>query len=146
MWKVRCVTHAILFLNDCFVHHSAYGSQVGAAGIKFIPTGGLYVTGGLTPKNIQFIAGQNSPFMTAYHDKGRVKPILDTVPIFAVMVEDLGVRGALKNAQIEYEKYTGGHVSDSAGGKGMSDLVLWLHFGAAAAIGFAACAAFNRRK
>ena len=38
--------------------------------------------------------------MKAYHDKGRVSPILDDVPLFAVMVEDLGVRGAHKNAEI----------------------------------------------
>ena len=38
--------------------------------------------------------------MTAYLDKGRVSPILDNVPLLAVMVEDLGVRGATKNAQI----------------------------------------------
>jgi glucokinase len=71
---------------------------VGSSAIKFIPTGGMYVTGGLTPKNIKFIEGQGSPFMKAYHDKGRVKPVLENVPIFAVMVEDLGVRGAHKCA------------------------------------------------
>jgi glucokinase len=60
--------------------------------VKFIPTGGLFVTGGLTPKNIQHIEGQNSLFMKAYKDKGRVSPVLDTVPLFAVMVEDLGIR------------------------------------------------------
>ena len=45
--------------------------------------------------------------MKAYSDKGRVNQVLETVPLFAVMVEDLGVRGALKSAQIEYEKYIG---------------------------------------
>jgi glucokinase len=88
-----------------FSPFSAYGCEVGSAGVKFIPTGGLYVTGGLTPKNMRFIEGQDSPFMKAYHDKGRVKAILDNVPLFAVLVEDLGVRGALKSAQIEYHKY-----------------------------------------
>ncbi|MGK3735829.1 MAG: hypothetical protein ACI90V_002670 [Bacillariaceae sp.] len=38
--------------------------------------------------------------MTAYYDKGRVSSILNNVPLLAVMVEDLGVRGATKNAQI----------------------------------------------
>jgi glucokinase len=52
----------------------------------------LFVTGGLTPKNIQRIEGKDSEFMKAFHDKGRVSPILDTIPLFAVMVEDLGVR------------------------------------------------------
>ena len=77
---------------------SAYGSEAGSSAIKFIPTGGLFVTGGLTPKNIKFIEGQDSPFMQAYNDKGRVKPILEYVPAFAVLTEDLGVRGAHKCA------------------------------------------------
>lgn len=84
---------------------TAYGSEVGCVGIKLIPTGGLYVTGGLTPKNIDWIRGKDSHFMTAFHDKGRVSPILENVPLLAVMVEDLGVRGALKNAQLEFEKF-----------------------------------------
>jgi Glucokinase len=65
-----------------------------------IPTGGLYVTGGLTPKNIEWIEGEGSCFMKAYWDKGRVTPILKNVPLFAVMTEDLGVRGAVKNARL----------------------------------------------
>jgi glucokinase len=71
---------------------SAYGSEAGSAAIKWIPTGGLFVTGGLTPKNIKHIEGKNSEFMKAYYDKGRVSTILDSIPLFAVMVEDLGVR------------------------------------------------------
>merc|ERR1712127_61709 len=72
---------------------SAYGSEVGSAALKFIPTGGLFLVGGLTPKNIKYIEGQDSPFMQAYKDKGRVSPILKTVPLFVVKNEDLGLRG-----------------------------------------------------
>lgn len=72
----------------------AYGAEVGNASLKFIPTGGMYVTGGLTPKNIGLIRGTDSPFMKAYLDKGRLNPLLDTVPLFAVMTEDIGLRGA----------------------------------------------------
>jgi len=84
---------------------TSYGSEVGSVAIKLIPTGGLYVTGGLTPKNIHWIEGKDSCFMQAFYDKGRVSSILDNIPVLAVMVEDLGVRGAQKNAQIEYEKF-----------------------------------------
>eukprot|EP00535_Pseudo-nitzschia_heimii_P010832 CAMPEP_0197199246 /NCGR_PEP_ID=MMETSP1423-20130617/33788_1 /TAXON_ID=476441 /ORGANISM="Pseudo-nitzschia heimii, Strain UNC1101" /LENGTH=423 /DNA_ID=CAMNT_0042653101 /DNA_START=108 /DNA_END=1376 /DNA_ORIENTATION=- len=84
---------------------TSYGAEVGSVAIKLIPTGGLYVTGGLTPKNIKWIQAKDGLFLTAYHDKGRVSSILDDVPLFAVMVEDLGVRGACKNAQIEHEKF-----------------------------------------
>lgn len=72
----------------------AYGAEVGNCGLKFIPTGGLYVSGGLTPKNIKFIQGEDSPFLKAYKDKGRMSGLLDDIPLFAVLVEDLGLRGA----------------------------------------------------
>jgi len=73
---------------------AAYGAEVGNASLKFIPTGGMFVSGGLTPKNIKLIKGMDSPFMKAYLDKGRLNPLLDTVPLFAVMTEDIGLRGA----------------------------------------------------
>jgi glucokinase len=100
MWRT---ISSYCFLTNCafcIYKFSAYGCEVGSSAVKFIPTGGMYVTGGLTPKNIKFIEGQKSPFMTSYHDKGRVSPILEHVPLFAVMVEDLGVRGAHKSAQL----------------------------------------------
>ena len=72
----------------------AYGAEAGVAALKWLPVGGLYVTGGLTPKNIERIKGQDSLFMRAFRDKGRVSPLLQHVPLKAVLVEDLGQRGA----------------------------------------------------
>ncbi|KAL7568602.1 hypothetical protein ACA910_022705 [Epithemia clementina (nom. ined.)] len=85
---------------------SAYGCEVGSAAIKWIPTGGLFVSGGLTPKNMEYIAGGlDTDFMTSYRNKGRVSHILDRVPLHAVLVEDLGVRGAHKAALVAYQDY-----------------------------------------
>jgi len=72
----------------------AYGSEAGVAGLKWMPFGGLFITGGLTPKNIDRIAGNDSLFMAAFQDKGRVSPFLKKIPLYAVLVEDLGERGA----------------------------------------------------
>lgn len=82
---------------------SAYGAEVGNASLKFIPTGGMFVTGGLTPKNIHLIKGEDSPFMKAFLDKGRLNSLLDTVPLFAVMTEDIGLRGARVCAEREFK-------------------------------------------
>jgi glucokinase len=73
---------------------SGYGAEAGNCCVKFIPTGGLYVSGGLTPKNIDFIKGEDSPFMKAYKDKGRLSELVKSIPLFAVLVEDIGLRGA----------------------------------------------------
>jgi glucokinase len=84
---------------------SAYGCETGSAAIKWIPTGGLFLTGGLTPKNIGFIEGLDTDFMKAYINKGRLSPLLERIPLFAVMTEDLGVRGAHKAALMVYKQY-----------------------------------------
>ena len=61
-----------LCLESMDIFASAYGSEVANCVIKFIPKGGLYVCGGLTPKNKKFIVEKDSPFMKAYWDKGRM--------------------------------------------------------------------------
>jgi len=86
---------------------AAYGAEVGNASLKFIPTGGMFVSGGLTPKNIKLIQGMDSPFMRAYLDKGRLNSLLDTVPLFAVMTEDVGLRGARVCAEREFNAMKG---------------------------------------
>ncbi len=100
LWNSFHDLFQLTMLTFSYASDSSYGSEVGSVAIKLIPTGGLYVTGGLTPKNIKWIEGQESHFMKAYLDKGRVSQLLANVPLFAVMVEDLGVRGARKHAEI----------------------------------------------
>lgn len=38
--------------------------------------------------------GADSPFMKAFYDKGRVSGLLKSIPIYAVLEEDIGLRGA----------------------------------------------------
>jgi glucokinase len=87
---------------DTFI--TAYGAEAGVAALNWLPFGGLYITGGMTPKNIDLIAtGPNGKFMTAFKDKGRVSGILEDIPIYAVLVEDVGERGAHLMAYKEFQ-------------------------------------------
>eukprot|EP00605_Chrysophyceae_sp_TOSAG23-4_P001616 GSChrysophyteH1.ASY1.ANO1.1776.1 assembled CDS len=88
---------------DIFLTH--YGSEAGVACLKWLPTSGLYITGGNTPKNIDEISNPDGLFMQALADKGRVSGILNDCPIYAVLVEDLGVRGAHFSAYKEMQHY-----------------------------------------
>jgi glucokinase len=156
---------------------SAYGCEVGSAAIKWIPTGGLFVTGGLTPKNMHFIAAGSkddiTEFMQSYLHKGRVSTLLERIPLYAVKVEDLGVRGAHKAAQMALEQYqqqqqqqqqrekqqgvimstTTNKTGASSGGGGLACSALlqgewpWcMTVMAMAALGFAVGAAFAKNK
>ena len=92
---------------------SAYGAEAGVAALKWIPLGGLYIAGGLTPKNLELIQGAGSPFMRAFHDKGRLSPLLKRVPVYAVLAEDIGQRGAHLVA-FRLTRTTGAHVESRA--------------------------------
>jgi hypothetical protein len=72
--------------------------------MTFLPTGGIYVTGGIAPKNLDWILGEDSCFMQAYREKGRASFILEDIPLFLVLVEDMGIRGAAKRAELVGQK------------------------------------------
>ena len=75
------------------VFNSCYGSEVGVAALKWLPYGGLYVSGGIAAKNPEWV--QSADFMEAYKDKGRMSNLVMNVPLYLVTVEDTGERGAL---------------------------------------------------
>jgi glucokinase len=68
--------------------------EVGSAAMKWIPTGGVFVTGGVTPKVARHVEAKDAMFMQAYHDEGRAGTILKTIPLFGVAVDGLGMRYA----------------------------------------------------
>ena len=77
---------------DIFLAH--YGSEAGNCCLKWNPTGGLFITGGLTPKNLDRIKDPQDLFLPALFEKGRVSPIVKACPVYAVLAENLGERGA----------------------------------------------------
>jgi len=82
----------------------AYGAEAGSAALKWLPYGGLFLAGGLTPKNINAI--KKETFMEAFMDKGRVSGMLVDIPVYAVLVEDIGERGAQLVAYKEFQLIT----------------------------------------
>jgi len=126
---------------------ATYGAEAGVAGLKWLPFGGLYLTGGLTPKNIDYITGHRPGseglFLDAFLDKGRVSPMLKNVPVYAVMVENLGERGAQYTAlrllqEVEASK-------DSAPPSSVSSVVMIATVVSAAAIAAASCYAILKK-
>eukprot|EP00967_Tisochrysis_lutea_P034931 scaffold41771_cov32-Tisochrysis_lutea.AAC.2 len=75
------------------VFSECYGSEVGVAALKWMPFGGLYISGGIAAKNPEWI--ESKTFYTAYKDKGRLSPTVEQVPLYLVLTEDTGERGAL---------------------------------------------------
>ena len=86
---------------DIFFAH--YGCEAGVAACKWIPSGGLYLTGGITSKNLDSITAPQGHFMKSLRDKGRLSGLVESIPIYAVIVEDLGERGAHWEAFRQYQ-------------------------------------------
>lgn len=79
---------------DLFV--ALYGAEAGNLALKLMALGGLYVGGGIAPKIIQKLT--DSTFMEAFVAKGRLKPLLQDIPVRVVMNDKAALLGAARFA------------------------------------------------
>ncbi len=75
---------------DWFVR--LYGAQAGNFALSILPRGGLYLAGGIAAKNRS--AFEDGRFMTAFLDKGRMRPVLEKIPVNLILRTDVGLLGA----------------------------------------------------
>ena len=80
---------------DLFV--SVYGAEAGNLALKMMATGGVFVGGGIAPKIIEKLKGP--AFMEAFTAKGRMQPLLETMPVRVIMNEMTPLLGAARCAQ-----------------------------------------------
>lgn len=62
---------------DLFV--SVYGAEAGNLALKAMAVGGVLVSGGIAPRMIERIAAGG--FVAAFRDKGRLQPLMESIPI-----------------------------------------------------------------
>lgn len=80
---------------DLFV--SAYGGRAGNLAMQVMATGGVYVGGGIAPKNLGRM--KSGAFMAAFLDKGPLfRPILEKIPVYVVTEQKTGLLGAAQYA------------------------------------------------
>ncbi|OSX77252.1 hypothetical protein BU14_0154s0029 [Porphyra umbilicalis] len=70
----------------------AYATAVGNVALTYLPTGGLYVAGGIAPKNMEYITAD--AWGRALRRKGRLSGVVGGMRVAVVVKEDLGLRGA----------------------------------------------------
>lgn len=79
---------------DLFV--AAYGAAAGNLALVAFATGGLWVGGGIAPKILdRLVAG---PFLAAFHDKGRFRPMMEAIPVTIVLEPATALYGAARVA------------------------------------------------
>ena len=89
---------------DFFV--SLYGAEAGNLALKVMATGGVFVGGGIAPKIIRKL--QESTFVEAFTAKGRMRPLLEAMPVRVILNDKTALLGAARCASLSA---TAGHAS-----------------------------------
>jgi glucokinase len=76
---------------DLFV--SVYGAEAGNVALRMLATAGVFLGGGIAPKNLSAFK-RDGRFMKAFLDKGRMRPLLETVPVLVVLNDRAALWGA----------------------------------------------------
>jgi len=74
---------------ECFVR--LYGAEAGNLALKTMSRGGLYVGGGIAPKILPLL--QRDLFMQAFLNKGRMLPVLEAMPVRAILNDRVALYG-----------------------------------------------------
>jgi glucokinase len=81
---------------DCFVR--LYGAEAGNLALKTMSRGGLYLGGGIAPKILPLL--QRELFMEAFLNKGRMRPLLEAMPVRVILNDRVALFGpALRAGQ-----------------------------------------------
>ena len=76
---------------------SIYGAQAGNLALNCLPTGGLYIGGGIAPKILPAL--DDGRFMEAFRAKSPMAEVLASIPVSVVLDERVGLLGAREVAK-----------------------------------------------
>lgn len=68
-----------------------YGAEAGNLALKTMSRGGLYVGGGIAPKILPLLQGGS--FIQSFHGKGRMRALLETMPVRVILDEQVSLLG-----------------------------------------------------
>jgi glucokinase len=75
---------------------SVYGAEAGNLALKTMATGGVFLGGGISPKILPKLTGPL--FMRAFLEKGRLRPLLEGIPVQVITNDKAGLLGAARCA------------------------------------------------
>ena len=73
-----------------------YGAYIGNLAVLYKPAGGIYIAGGIAAKILPWM--QSPVFLEACLEKGRMRKVVESTPIYLVTNDRLGLQGALTRA------------------------------------------------
>jgi glucokinase len=73
-----------------------YGAEAGNLALKLLATGGVYVGGGIAPKILPAL--EAGPFLEAFLEKGRLRPLMERMPLHVILTGRAALLGAARAA------------------------------------------------
>ena len=81
---------------------AVYGAEAANLALKVMATGGLFLAGGISPKILAKLKGPL--FMQSFLAKGRLRPLMESVPVQVITNEKAGLLGAARCAAVRGSK------------------------------------------
>jgi glucokinase len=76
-----------------------YGAKTGDCALSFMSTGGIFICGIIAARNLSRM--QEPAFMEAFLSKGRMRELLEDMPVKVVLNDDCGLMGAARYTLIQ---------------------------------------------
>src|SRR5271163_779577 len=83
----------------------AYGAEAGNMALQVLATGGMYLGGGIAPKILKTL--KNGTFTQAFIDKGRLSPMVESVPVRVILDDTCALLGAAAYAEARASENSG---------------------------------------
>jgi len=84
---------------------AAFGAKAGNLALTLLSAGGIYLGGGIAPKVLKVMS--NGKFTEAFLDKGRMTPILHSVPVRIILDDTCALLGAAAYAEARAAELSG---------------------------------------
>jgi glucokinase len=84
---------------------SAFGAEAGNVALKVLAMGGIYLGGGIAPKILKTLGG--GAFTQAFLDKGRLSPLLESIPVRVILDDTCALLGAAAYAEARASEVSG---------------------------------------
>jgi glucokinase len=96
---------SLLCFDTIQIFAAAYGAEAGNVALKVLAAGGMYLGGGIAPKMLKTLT--SGGFMQAFLDKGRLSPVLESIPVRVILDDTCALLGAAAYAEARAAELSG---------------------------------------
>lgn len=82
---------------DLFI--DLYGREAGNHALKLMSSGGVYLGGGIPPRILSRL--KEGSFLNAFFDKGRMRPLMEAMPVRVILNDKAALLGAARFAALQ---------------------------------------------